>query len=141
MLLQVRLYLSSEDMSFRILLATGEKPEINKEKAKNGAAPNLIHGCDAAHLMLTVSAAVAEGIKSIATVHDSFACLPSQAERFRHIIREQFVRMYEQHDVLAEVLEEATRATRDFGAQGLPRAPDQGSLDIKQVLKAEFAFA
>ena len=65
------------------------------------------HACDAAHLMLTVNAAVAEGITSIATVHDSFGCLPSQAERFRRIIREQFVRMYEEHDVLAEVLERA----------------------------------
>jgi DNA-directed RNA polymerase, mitochondrial len=52
-----------------------------------------------------VDAAVAEGIKSIATVRDSFGCLPSHAERFRRIIREQFVRMYQEHDVLREVLD------------------------------------
>jgi hypothetical protein len=44
---------------------------------------------------LLIDAAVAEGITSIATVHDSFGCLPSRAERFRQIIREQFVRMYD----------------------------------------------
>jgi DNA-directed RNA polymerase len=44
--------------------------------------------------MLTVNAAVSEGITSIATVHDSFGCLPSRAERFREIIREEFVRIY-----------------------------------------------
>ena len=42
---------------------------------------------------LLINAAVAEGITSIATVHDSFGCFPSQAERFRRIIREQFVKI------------------------------------------------
>ena len=91
--------------------------------------------------MLTVNAAVAAGITSIATVHDSFGCLPAPAERFRRIIREQFVKLYEEHDVLAEVLE---RVRKDLGenAKHLPiEPPKQGSLDIKQVLDAEFAFA
>jgi DNA-directed RNA polymerase len=52
--------------------------------------------------MLTVNAAEKEGITSIATVHDSFGCLASRAERFRRIIREQFVKLYEDHDVLQE---------------------------------------
>ena len=47
----------------------------------------------AAHVLLTVNAAVTEDITSLATVHDSFGCLPSRAERFRKIIREQFVKM------------------------------------------------
>ena len=37
--------------------------------------------------MLVVLAAVAEGIVSIATVHDSFGCLASRAGRFNQIIR------------------------------------------------------
>jgi DNA-directed RNA polymerase len=45
---------------------------------------------------LLINAAVAEGIRSIATVHGSFGCLAAQAERFRRIIREQFVRLYEE---------------------------------------------
>jgi DNA-directed RNA polymerase, mitochondrial len=93
-------------------------------------------------LMLTVNAAVAEGITSIATVHDSFGCLPSQAERFRHIIREQFERMYKQHDVLAEVLEWARKDLGEPNTKRLPTGPpEKGSLNINEVLKAEFAFA
>ena len=42
-------------------------------------------------LALHCQAAVAEGITSLATVHDNFGCLPSRAERFRRIIRGQFV--------------------------------------------------
>jgi DNA-directed RNA polymerase len=94
---QIRLYLDSfGGMSFRVLLATGEEPEIDKKKAKNGIAANFVHACDAAHLMLTVNAAVSEGITSIVTVHDCFGCLASRAERFRKIIREEFVRVYEE---------------------------------------------
>jgi DNA-dependent RNA polymerase len=55
--------------------------------------------------MLTVNAAVSEGITSMATVHDSFGCLASQAERFREIIREESVMLYQEHDVLSKVLE------------------------------------
>ena len=39
-----------------------------------------------------------------ATVHDSSGCLPSRAERFRRIVRSRSVRMYEEHDALAQVL-------------------------------------
>ena len=91
--------------------------------------------CDAAHLLRTVN----EGITSIATVHDSFGCLPSRAERFRKIIREQFVKLYEDHDVLQEILDRARADLKD--PKGLPaKPPDRGLLDIKQVWDAEYAF-
>ena len=73
-----------------------------------------------------------------ATIHDNFDCLASPAERFRQIIREQFVKLYAEHDVLAEVLAEAHR---DVGGQKLPCVPEAGGLDIRQVLAAEYAFA
>ena len=86
------------------------------------------------------NAAVAEGITSIATVHDIFGCLPADAERFRRIIREQFVQMYAKNDVLAQVLEYARNDLKD--PKGLPaKPPEQGSLKIEQVLDAEYAFA
>jgi DNA-directed RNA polymerase, mitochondrial len=140
---QVRLFLHRLGL-FRVLLTTGEEetePKINRRKAKNGVAPNCVHACDAAHLMRTVNAAVAEGITSITTVHDSFGCLPSRAGRFRKIILEQFVRMYETHDVLAEVFAQA-RADLSRNTKRMPSAPPQyGALDLKKVRDAEFAFA
>ena len=125
-----------------VKLAVGELREINRDKVANGVAPNFVHACDAAHLMLTVNAAVAEGITSIATVHDSFGCLPSRAARFRKIIREQFVRMYQEHDVLAEVFEQARADLGNKKNKRMPGAPPQrGTLDINQVLYADYAFA
>ena len=134
----LKLWLHDRATVYATKRAVGQQPKINKTKAANAAAPNFVHACDAAHLMLTVNAAAAEGITLIATVHDSFGCLPSQAERFRHIIREQFERMYKQHDVLAEVLE---WARKDLGEPNTKRFGRKGSLNINEVLKAEFAFA
>ena len=135
---QVRLWL--QDRQHTIKLAS-DRPIIDRPASARGAAPNFVHACDAAHLMLTVNAAVAEGITSIATVHDCFGCLPSRAERFREIIRKQFVRMYKEHDVLQEVLDQA-RA--DLGnIKGMPDAPPQrGDLDhLDQMLYSDYAFA
>jgi DNA-directed RNA polymerase len=69
----------------KIKTTVGELPELDEDKAVSGIAPNFVHACDAAHLMMVTNAAVDAGIQSIATVHDSFGCLPSQAERFRKI--------------------------------------------------------
>jgi DNA-directed RNA polymerase len=137
---QIRLIFRSIGIRTRVSAATGEhKPGIDVRRAGQGAPPNFVHACDAAHLMLTVNAAVAEGITSIATVHDSFGCLASRATRFRQIIREEFLRMYKEHDVLAEILEQASADLTD--TTKLPRLPEKGKLDIEGVLEAEYAFA
>ena len=65
------------------------------------------------------NAAVAEGIRSIATVHDIFAA--RSAERFRRIIREQFAQMYAKNDALAQVLEYARNDLKD--PKGLAAEP------------------
>ena len=50
--------------------------------------------------------------------------------------------MYEEHDVLAEVLEQARKDLNEPNTKRMPSAPpSRGSLDIKNVLDAVFAFA
>ena len=72
---------------------------------------------------LLVNAAVADGITSIATVHDSCGCLPSHAERFRRIIGEQFVALYKEDDLLNEVLGEAHRDLKDPKSKNMITKP------------------
>jgi DNA-directed RNA polymerase, mitochondrial len=137
---RIDLWLFDRPTPYTTKRIVGEKPKIDREEAADGASPNFVHACDAAHLMLTVRAAAAEGIKSIATVHDCFACLPSQAERFRQIILEQFVQMYKKHDVLQKILDQAYKDLPS--AKGLPeKPPDKGDLKIEEVLRAEYSFA
>jgi DNA-directed RNA polymerase, mitochondrial len=141
---QVKLWLHDRGVRVRytIKLAIGDQAEIDKNGAANGVSPNFVHALDAAHLLRTVNAAVKEGITSLATVHDSFGCLPSRAARFRRLIREEFVRMYTEHDVLAEVYEQARADLSDPDAKRMPSGPPKkGSLEIEQLLDAEFAFA
>jgi DNA-directed RNA polymerase len=92
--------------------------------------------------VLTAIAAAREGITDTATVHDSFGCLPCHAERYNEIIRETFVRMYEEHDVLAEIY---LSALNDHsGADNhkkLPMLPAKGTLDLSEVKQAKYAFA
>jgi len=122
-------------------VTTGDESEINKEKSANAIAPNFVHACDAAHLLLVAGASSREGIGMLATVHDSFGCLPSRAGRFNAIIREEFVRMYQTHDVLAEVLEQAQRDLTPTNHSRLPEVPEFGTLDLNQVHEATYAFA
>jgi DNA-directed RNA polymerase len=125
----------------RVNVTTGGAKTIDKAKASNGVAPNFVHALDAAHLMLVANAAKLEGITSMATVHDSFGCLASQATRFNQIIREQFALMYETHDVLKQILERATGDLTEANRSKLPALPTYGTLNLKDILDAPFAFA
>jgi DNA-directed RNA polymerase len=126
-------------------VADGCEKAIDKDRAVNGSAPNFVHACDASHLLLTVNAAVQEGITQFALVHDSFGSLPSHAARFQGIIREAFVEMYEQHDVLTEVLQRAKCDLNEHSDRLTEladmRADLTGNLNIKEVLRAQYAFA
>lgn len=128
-------------LRYDVKVADGNKLEIDKSRASNGVAPNFVHALDAAHLMLTVNASVEAGITNVATVHDSFGCLAPQAAQYNKIIRAEFVRMYEQHDVLSEVLEQAKCDLTLHNQERLPEVPERGSLNIEEVHDAQYAFA
>jgi DNA-directed RNA polymerase len=134
----------------QITIATGYEKPIAKEKAAAGIAANLTHSMDASHLLLSVGNAVDEGITDIATVHDSFGCLACDAPRFIQIIRETLLRMYTQHDVLAELYESAKadlspagqeRLQNELQKRGFDGPPLKGELDITEILHARYAFA
>jgi DNA-directed RNA polymerase len=120
----------------------GYETKLKGEKCENAVSPNFVHALDASHLVLTAIAAAKEGITDTATVHDSFGCLPCHAERYNEIIRETFVRMYEEHDVLAEIF---LSALNDHSGTGnhkkLPVLPARGTLDLEEVKRATYAFA
>jgi len=110
----------------------GGAPRTRKQMLS--IAPNLIHSFDAAHMMMAVLAAP-EGM-SFSVIHDSFGCHAGDMEEFGHVIRQQFVKIYETDWFWS------LRA--DFEQQGsgeLPEAPERGLFDIGQVLDAEFFFA
>jgi DNA-directed RNA polymerase len=47
------------------------------------------------------------------------------------IIREEFVRLHTEHDILAEMRE----------GNDAPPIPERGTLDLNEILEADFAFS
>ena len=63
-----RIKLWLHDRPIRRILADGFEPKVLKRRVKNGISPNITHAVDSSHLMMTVNAAVAAGIVSVAAV-------------------------------------------------------------------------
>jgi len=104
-------------------------------------APSFVHSLDAAHMQATISAASTAGISSFAVVHDSFGVHACEVEKFTHIIREQFVKMYTDHDVLQEFADSVTPLISSKYQDNIPPLPPKGSLDLEGILNNEFFFS
>jgi hypothetical protein len=82
-------------------------------------------------LVLSVNAAVNDGIVDIAVVHDCFAAPAPQVQRFQQIIRREMALMYHCFDVLARL--------RD-GCESAIGLPETGNLDLLEIQVAEYPF-
>jgi DNA-directed RNA polymerase, mitochondrial len=100
-------------------------PSQGKQAA--GAAPNIVHSLDAAHLMLISHRCDFP----ISTVHDSFGTLPCYMPQLYQIVRETFYELYVT-DPLKEIAIQIKMDLSNF---------DFGTYDISGVLDAEFAFS
>lgn len=110
---------------------------ISKSKTRSGASPNFIHSLDAAALTMTVNKCLDVGIKDFAMVHDSYGTHSPNMEKMSELLREAFVEMYKNNDVLDEL---RTHTQKVLGCE-VPEPPKQGKLDIDKVLKSKYFFA
>lgn len=111
---------------------------VNKKRTRLGSSPNFIHSMDAAALTLTVNSCLDKGLDSFAMVHDSFGTHSPDMPVMSDVLREEFVLMYIEHDVLEELRDHASNV---LGTTDLPKIPDKGSLKIADVLDSEYFFA
>lgn len=123
----------------RLQVRTDPNGRIDKHKARNAVAPNVIHSMDAAHLMLTVLEAVDVGIRDFSLIHDSFGTHAGNTDRFFNLIRVAFVDMYENYDPFEEIYWETYNSIDDTSK--VPEPPKPGSLDLSGVLQSDYAFA
>lgn len=106
----------------------------NINKAKLGIAPNIIHSLDGSHLAMIV--AVYEGY--IIPIHDSLATHACDVDTMHRIIREQFVKLYTENDIIEQV-KEAAKKQGAFIYDVI--TPKKGDLDITRVLTSPFFFS
>lgn len=106
-------------------------------KQATGAAPNVVHSFDAAHLAMTCVAMKREGVRDMAFVHDSFGCHAGNVDLLVKHTKEQFVRIYN-----TDTLEQWRQSViRHSGVEDIPAVPELGDLDVTCVLKSEFFFS
>jgi DNA-directed RNA polymerase len=112
--------------------------EVSKRRTASGASPNFIHSMDAAAMTKTINSCRKQGITDFAMVHDSYGTHSSDMPRLSEILREEFVRLYTEHDVLTEL---RNHATVTLGTDDVPQPPATGNLDLQNILKSQYFFA
>lgn len=133
-----QLRLGNASTRYRIYVTTvSENEDVDRHKQATGVAPNFIHSLDATHLMMSINEASKEGCANFSTVHDSFGTSLGEAARLRHIIRQQMVKLYTEHDPLADFLRHAEEL---LGEPLDIELPKKGSLDINCILDSKFVF-
>ncbi len=111
---------------------------VCRSKTISGSSPNFIHSLDASALVRTVNRCVEQGISQFSMVHDSYGTHSPELPRMQEILRHEFVKMYEENDVLNDLRDHAIRT---LGHDDLPEIPTRGSLDLRQVINSDYFFA
>ena len=123
-------------LRLRIRFATGYSSDLDVARAKNGAGANLVHSLDASHLAMTVAAFDAP----IATVHDAFHCRPCDLPELQRTLREKFVELYQDRDILTELVEQSV-VIHEVSRDSLPKQTPMGEWDVTECLKADYCFS
>ena len=70
----------------------------------------------------TINKATTLGIQDFAMVHDSYGTHSSSMPKLSEVLREEFVNMYEQHDVLTDLRQHAISV---LGTEDIPHPPSK----------------
>lgn len=98
---------------------------------QNAISPNFVHALDATHLTFVADTMREHGYAFVG-IHDSFGTHPADVDDMQRIIREQFVRLYDNSNILNDFI-------TDIGSDKKP--PAQGTFDVSQVLDSEYFFS
>ena len=131
---QVRLRCAGKNIRLYGLNVTGN---IDKRAQAQGVAPNFIHSMDASHLQLTVCNAVDAGIRHFAMIHDSYGAPVAQAKTMYKAVRQSFIEMYTEQDVL----ENFKNDMELLSDSKLPSIPAKGTLNLTDILDSRYIFS
>lgn len=112
---------------------------VDSRKSVSGASPNFTHSLDAAALTFTVDKCLKEGITDFAMVHDSYGTHSPNMVKLNDKLREAFVEMYRDNDVLQNLYDSAVNTLTE-GTE-IPEPPPRGTLNIEEVLQSDYFFA
>jgi DNA-directed RNA polymerase len=130
------------DIRLQSTVTVRDSDKIDARKQESGISPNFVHSQDGSHLRKTVvHAAENYGIDFFCLIHDSFGTIPAKAGAMFRAVRETMVETYENNDVLADFRDQFMEQLHETQLDKMPELPEKGTLDIREILKSEFAFA
>lgn len=116
-------------MGVAVITYQSSSGEYSTRIAANGIVPNFVHSMDGTHLCMTLL----EFSGSILPIHDSLATHPSDVSEMHKVLRETFVDLYSNFTI-EDFLEYNNIDTEMY------TPPEQGSLELEEVLEARFMF-
>ena len=119
----------------RPVLKEEEALRIDSQRSVNGSAPNFVHSLDASCLTLTLHKCSNYNIDSFQMIHDSYGTHAHHTPKLSKLLREAFVEIYTENNVLVEFRSSALEVLDE-----VPEPPERGSLDLNQVLKSKYFF-
>ncbi|HUF73746.1 MAG TPA: DNA-directed RNA polymerase [Gammaproteobacteria bacterium] len=115
--------------------------KVDKRGTKSGISPNFVHSLDSSHLLWTVLECHDEfDITDFAMVHDSFGTHATECDVMETVLRDAFVRLYEEdrlEEFRAALLE---RIPEELHAK-VPPVPEKGTFDLEAVCESPYFFA
>lgn len=116
--------------------------DLDYRKQCSAIAPNWIHSLDASHMALTVVACKEQGVDSFAVIHDSFGTHAADTEIMFATVRDTFVDMYSENEVLDTFKAAVFKSITDETIQEeLPDDLVKGDLDLEEVKFSRYCFA
>lgn len=132
------------DVRLQMTVMNRESPQskIDAAAQESGIAPNFVHSLDGSHLRFTVTHSHDKyGIGFFAMIHDSFGTIPAHAGNLFKGVRETIVDIYENVDILKDLSEQFLDQLHESQLEKMPELPQKGTLEIREILKSQFAFA
>ncbi|MBL1421179.1 MAG: hypothetical protein COC24_011785 [Alphaproteobacteria bacterium] len=73
-------------------------------------------------------------------IHDSFGVHARYTSRLSSVLRNEFVKMYEENDVLGDLYEQLGRQLEDDTFEKLKKPLERGGLALEVVKRSEYFF-
>ena len=117
------------------LAAHSDLLPVSSARQRSAFPPNFIHSLDATHMLMTALRCEEEGLV-FSAVHDSYWTHAGDMGTMGRLLREEFVRLYEQ-PILQRLKDEWEKR---FPEIDFPPVPDVGALDLQKVRDSPYFF-
>jgi DNA-directed RNA polymerase len=100
-------------------------------------SPNFIHSLDAAHMFMTISQMLDEGMSAYSFVHDSYGTYAPDVDKMHVLLREEFIKIHKENQ-----LERLKKEIEERYGIYLPECPQQeNEFEVEEVIESEYFFA